>query len=206
MLVVKHFSGEYEHRDPRTKAYATKVKDSSLSFKTFELSQIGREDNSRADALSRLVSAETRNLTGYIYLTEAKMPSIERKECLEIHQGADWMTHIRNFMAKRILPLDQREALKIKQKASNYNIINGRMYCRSVSQPLLRCLNVEEQQQALKMVHEGICREHLAGWSLAFKILRQGFFWPTLRADASEYANKCKQCQLFTTVLKQPPE
>ncbi|XP_074342686.1 uncharacterized protein LOC141680328 [Apium graveolens] len=79
MLVVKHFTGEYEQRDPRTKAYAAKVRDASLSFKTFELSQIGRENNARADALSRLASAETQNLTGSIYLTEAKMPSIEKK-------------------------------------------------------------------------------------------------------------------------------
>ncbi|XP_074323188.1 uncharacterized protein LOC141660123 [Apium graveolens] len=79
MLVVKHFSGEYEQRDPRTKAYATKVKDASLSFETFELSQIGRENNGRANALSRLASAKTQNLTGSIYLTEAKTPSIEKK-------------------------------------------------------------------------------------------------------------------------------
>ncbi|XP_074373897.1 uncharacterized protein LOC141714265 [Apium graveolens] len=52
MLVVKYFTGEYEQRDPRTKAYAAKVRDVSLSFETFELSQIGRENNSRADALS----------------------------------------------------------------------------------------------------------------------------------------------------------
>lgn len=41
---------------------------------------------------------------------------------------------------------------------------------------------------------------------LAFKILRQGFYWPTLRVDAHSYAKKCKQCQLFSTVPKQPPK
>ncbi|XP_074346612.1 uncharacterized protein LOC141685408 [Apium graveolens] len=202
MLVVKHFTGEYEQRDPRTKAYAAKVREASLSFETFQLSQIGRENNSRADALSRLASAETQNLTGSIYLTEAKMPLIEKKECLEIHQGSDWMTPLRNFLEKGILPPDRKDALKIKYRASNYTIINERMYRRSVSQPLLRCLNNEEQQQTLEAVHEGICGEHLAGRSLAFKILRQGFFWPTLRADAIDYAKRCVQCQLFATVPK----
>ncbi|XP_074322719.1 uncharacterized protein LOC141659693 [Apium graveolens] len=206
MLVVKHFTGEYEQRDPRTKAYAAKVHEASLSFETFELSQIGRENNSRVDAISRLASAETQNLTGSIYLTEAKTPSIEKKKCLEIHQGSDWMTPLRKFLEKCILPPDRKDALKIKYRASNYTIINGRMYRRSVSQPLLRCLNNKEQQKALEAVHEGICGEHLAGRSLAFKILRQGFFWPTLRADAVDYARRCVQCQLFATVPKQPPE
>ncbi|XP_074326740.1 uncharacterized protein LOC141664684 [Apium graveolens] len=80
------------------------------------------------------------------------------------------------------------------------------MYRCAATQPLLRCLNPEEQQQALETRHEGICGKHLVGRSLAFKILRQGFFWSTLRADASEHANKCKQCQSFATVSKQPPE
>ncbi|XP_074326805.1 uncharacterized protein LOC141664751 [Apium graveolens] len=180
MLVVKHFSGEYEQRDPRTKAYATKIKESSLLFETFELSQIGRENNSRVDALSRLASVETQSLTGSIYLTEAKTLSIEKKDCLEIHQGANWMTPIHNFMEKGILPLDRREALRVKYRASSYTIFNGIMYRRSVRKPLLRCLNTEKQHQALEAVHEGICGEHLIGRSLAFKILRQGFFCPIL--------------------------
>ncbi|XP_074346394.1 uncharacterized protein LOC141685175 [Apium graveolens] len=91
MLVVKHFSREYEKRDPRTKAYATKVKNDSLSFETFELSQIGRENNEREDALSRLASAEIQSLTGSIYLTEAKTPSVEKRDCLKIHQRNDLM-------------------------------------------------------------------------------------------------------------------
>ncbi|XP_074377252.1 uncharacterized protein LOC141718766 [Apium graveolens] len=98
MMVAKHFSGEYEQRDPRTKAYTIKVKDASLSFETFELSQIGRENNGRAYALSRLASAETKSLTGSIYLTEAKTPSIEKNNYLEIDQGTDWMTPIRSFL------------------------------------------------------------------------------------------------------------
>ncbi|XP_074377407.1 uncharacterized protein LOC141718938 [Apium graveolens] len=117
-----------------------------------------------------------------------------------------WMTPLRNFLEKGILPPDRREALKLKYRASSFTIINGRMYRRSISQPLMRCLNTREQRQALEAVHEGICGEHLAGRSLAFKILRQGFFWPTLKVDASEYAKKCVQCQLFATIPRQPPE
>lgn len=59
MLVVKQFSGEYGQKEPRTKAYAIKVRENALLFDSFELSQIARENNSRADALSLLASAET---------------------------------------------------------------------------------------------------------------------------------------------------
>lgn len=85
MLAVKHFSGEYEQKDPMTRSYATNVHESSLLFESFELNQIGRENNSRVDALSRLASIETQNLTGSIYLTEVKAPSIDKKQCMEIY-------------------------------------------------------------------------------------------------------------------------
>ncbi|XP_063949875.1 uncharacterized protein LOC135152721 [Daucus carota subsp. sativus] len=206
MLVVKHFSGEYEQKEPRTKAYAAKVREQTQFFETFELSAIGREDNGRADALSRLASAETQNLTGSIYLTEVKMPSVDKKACLEIHQGINWMTPIRAYLEKGFLPLGKKEAQKIKYRAASYTLIGGRLFRRSVSQPLLRCLDPEEQLLALETVHEGICGEHLAGRSLALKILRQGFFWPTIREDAANYSKKCRQCQIHSNVPKQPPE
>ncbi|XP_063941458.1 uncharacterized protein LOC135149627 [Daucus carota subsp. sativus] len=206
MLVVKHFSGEYEQKEPRTKAYAAKVREQTQFFETFELSAIGREDNGRADALSRLASAETQNLTGSIHLTEVKTPSVDKKACLEIHQGINWMTPIRAYLEKGFLPLEKKEAQKIKYRAASYTLIGGRLFRRSVSQPLLRCLDSEEQLLALETVHEGICGEHLAGRSLALKILRQGFFWPTLREDAANYSKKCRQCQIHSNVPKQPPE
>ncbi|XP_074352005.1 uncharacterized protein LOC141691165 [Apium graveolens] len=46
---------------------------------SLELGQVGREDDIRADALSRLASAEMHNLTGSIYLIRVRAPSIDKK-------------------------------------------------------------------------------------------------------------------------------
>lgn len=102
------------------------------------------------------------------------------------------------IFGKRNFPLDRKEAQKVKHRSASYTLVGGRLFRRSATQPLLRCLDKDEQLLALETVHEGICREHLAGRSLAFKILRQGFFWPKMKEDATEYAKKCKQCQLFS--------
>lgn len=110
------------------------------------------------------------------------------------------------LLGKNILPLDPKDPQKIMYRASSYTIIGGQLYRRSSTEPLLRFLEPEEQRLALETVHEGICGEHLEGRLLAFKIPRQGFYWPTIRAEAHSYAKKCKQCQLLSTVPKQPPE
>ena len=35
-----------------------------------------------------------------------------------------------------------------------------------------------------------------------FKALRQGYYWPTMKADCMEYARKCDKCQRFSLVSK----
>lgn len=113
MLVFKHFSGEYEQKETRTEAYATRVRDQSSFFESFELSAIVRENNSRADALPRLATAETQNLTGSIYLSEVKTPSIDKKACLEIHQGINWMTPIRAYLERDSFPWRRKKPKKL---------------------------------------------------------------------------------------------
>ncbi|KAL8156579.1 hypothetical protein AgCh_001614 [Apium graveolens] len=57
----------------------------------------------------------------------------------------------------------------------------------------------------LEEVHEGVYADHLAVRALAFKILRNGYFWPILRQDALDYVQKCHQCQIHANITHQPP-
>ena len=56
----------------------------------------------------------------------------------------------------------------------------------------------------MEEIHEGVYGNHSGGYSLAQKILRQGYFWPTMRKDVLDYARRCEKCQIFTTVPKLP--
>lgn len=41
----------------------------------------------------------------------------------------------------------------------------------------------QETERVLADVHEGICGEHIGGRTLAFKVLRWEFYWPTLHKE-----------------------
>nr|KYP31642.1 Transposon Ty3-I Gag-Pol polyprotein [Cajanus cajan] len=56
-------------------------------------------------------------------------------------------------------------------------------------------LNDEEANYVLREVHEGICGSHSGGRTLATKVLRAGYYWPTLKSDCMEFVKKCIQCQ-----------
>ena len=58
----------------------------------------------------------------------------------------------------------------------------------------------------MREIHKGICENHTKGQSLAFETLRQGYYWPTMKVDCMEFAQKCNKCQRFSHVSKAHPE
>jgi len=59
-------------------------------------------------------------------------------------------------------------------------MLNEKLYKKGFSQPYLRCVEVEEAKYILEEVHKGICRDHMGARSLVGKIMRAGYFWPTM--------------------------
>ncbi|KAL2241045.1 UNVERIFIED_CONTAM: Retrovirus-related Pol polyprotein from transposon [Sesamum indicum] len=53
----------------------------------------------------------------------------------------------------------------------------------------------------LREIHEGSCGNHFGARSLALKVTRQGYFWPTLMKDSKEFVRKCEKCQKFASQI-----
>ncbi|KAD2805369.1 hypothetical protein E3N88_38746 [Mikania micrantha] len=58
----------------------------------------------------------------------------------------------------------------------------------------------------MKDIHEGDCGNHTGGRALLMKILRIGYFWPTMRKDVMSYSQRCDACQRHCNILHQPGE
>ena len=103
-------------------------------------------------------------------------------------------------------PENRKQARKLKYRAARYTLLDGLLYHRGFTLPLLRYLDDEEANYVLREIHEGICRNHSRVRTLAFKALRQGYFWPTMHQDAKGIAKNCKVYQSFSYVPVWPPE
>ncbi|XP_022851921.1 uncharacterized protein LOC111373597 [Olea europaea var. sylvestris] len=66
-------------------------------------------------------------------------------------------------------------------------ISNGVLFRRSFTLPYLRCLKHSEPLQVMTEVHEGICGNHQGARVLAYKLIRYGYYWPSLKKDATDY-------------------
>jgi hypothetical protein len=53
--------------------------------------------------------------------------------------------------------------------------------------------------------HTGACGGHLSRLETTQKILRAGYFWPTLIKDCIESVKKCHPCQVFSRKMRAHP-
>ena len=206
-LIVKQVNGEFEARDLRMSKYLTVVKSLLCDFTDFQIIYIPREENSQADALSKVASADFPNLARQVLLEVLEAPSIEAQiETAPIERLPEesWMTPIWNYLQTGVLPHDPLEARRIEFRSNRYLIRDRVLYKKAFSGPLLKCLDPIRGHQVLLEVHAGACGNHLGARSLAYKVLRQGYFWPTLKKDSAELVKKCRECQFFSRISHSP--
>eukprot|EP00253_Pinus_taeda_P022517 PITA_22517 len=58
-----------------------------------------------------------------------------------------------------------------------------------------RCIREDEVYDILKACHDRPCGGHFADKRTAHKVLRMGYYWPSLFKDAKEYVRACDSCQ-----------
>ena len=95
---------------------------------------------------------------------------------------------------------------KVRKRATKFIILNDTLYKRGFSMPYLKCVNEEEAKYILEEIHEKICGDHVSPRSLVSKVIRTGYFWPTMQVDAMELIKKCDNCQRFGSVQCLPVE
>ena len=140
--------------------------------------------NVQADRLARLATSQIADLDSIVHIETLEAPSTEESVLILCTLSKpSWMDPIITYLKSGALPTDASASRKIKCLALHYTLLDGQLYKRSFSSPLLKCLLPSEADYALREVHEGIYGNHLGGRMLAYKILRQGYYWPIIQDD-----------------------
>ncbi|GAU24562.1 hypothetical protein TSUD_149030 [Trifolium subterraneum] len=205
-LVTNQVAGEYQTKDPQLMKYLEKVKSLAKQFKSFELVHVPRYQNSRADLLSKLASTKKPgNNRTVIQETISTLSTVASEMAFPLEQE-DWRSPIIKYLKSDELPSEREKAIKIRKLAAHYPIMGDRLYKRGFSSPLLLCVGDHEAQTIIKEIHDGSCGNHIGARSLAGKVARAGYFWPTLFQDASRYVRSCDECQKHADIHHAPGE
>jgi hypothetical protein len=67
---------------------------------------------------------------------------------------------------------------------------------------LLRCIDSMKSQKVLVKFHEGNCGGHFAPPTTTHRIMRVGYYWPTIFKDSYAMIRKCISCKIFSRKMK----
>ncbi|KAK8956702.1 hypothetical protein KSP39_PZI001093 [Platanthera zijinensis] len=130
-------------------------------------------------------------------VSERFQPSVEEGEAMQVDQHDSKVDPFILYLSKGEYHPTIKDQRRFKIKATYYNLIFGILYRRTLISLMARCVIEEEVPIILRDIHSGECGSHFGARTLEQRILRQGYFWPTMRRDAEIYAKKCIQCQKF---------
>ena len=207
-LVVRQIEDTYEAKSETMILYLQKVRDLLKKFVLVQVKHVHRAENSRADALAKLATASQEDLgksTPVEYLAE---PSIDLYGMVVAQAGSKqtWMEPIWDYIIDGTLSDDQKEVAKIRTRSARFTNHKGSLYKRGFFTPFLKCIVGEDTEYVLREVHEGICGNHIGARALAGKVLRQGYYWPTILKDATDLVKKCRICQEHAKISHLPSE
>ncbi|XP_011081468.1 uncharacterized protein LOC105164513 [Sesamum indicum] len=187
-LVAMQVQATYEMCEWSMTQYLARVKDMMKKSDRCTIIQIPRDENMRADALSRFGSLVEGIKERKITVMVKSKPIIDEAEVHVVETADSWKTPFVRYLKHGELPSDAITAKRLQFKANRFTMIGDDLYKRTPEGILLKCLDAERAQYVMKEIHEGSCGNHSGGRSLAQKIIRQGYFWPTIVEDSLENA------------------
>ncbi|XP_016207175.1 uncharacterized protein LOC107647621 [Arachis ipaensis] len=163
-----------------------------------------REQNHRVDVLSKLATTQAHTAT-LLQSTLDKL-SIESATILTTLSKESWQEPYIQYLRHGSIPKEIGDKSKFRRQASFFTLLNNTLYRRGYSRPLLKCLDRSEADLLLAKAHEGICGIHCGARSLAQKVLRAGFYWPTIWEDSRRKVRTCDNCQKHSPIINMPAE
>ncbi|GKC89875.1 reverse transcriptase domain-containing protein [Tanacetum coccineum] len=185
-LVANQVNGTYVAKETDMIRYLEKVKTLTSSFKAFSIKQVPRNENKKADALSKITSTSFAHLSKQVLVEELKEKSISTTEVLAVveEEGDTWMTPIFKYLSDGTLLVEEKKARAVKRKSWQFFIINGILYKKSFLGPCM----------------------HAGTRSVVAKALRIGYYWPTMHEDARKSIQECQECQVYKPVPRNPQQ
>lgn len=148
-------------------------------FQHFSITRVPRCANAQANKLSKLTSDSLIQLRQAIIIEEFLNPSIDNQVNIlrEIEEMEEcWMTPIFQYLTQETLHRDKVSTRRIKLKAPQYVIQEGKLYRQSYLQLWLRCIEPIQADYVIREFHEDACDSYVGAWTLSKKIMGWGYY------------------------------
>ena len=186
-LAISQINGDFDAKDPKMAAYRNVVLKISARFKGLEFHHVVRENNQAADILAR-IGAKRDPVPPNIFVERLFKPSVvwegesgntstdpntppDSEPSDTIGGSATEITPSAHVIMAVIAPWTepflayltrQEEARCIVRRSKAYKVHEGKLYKKSATGVLQRCISEEEGRQLLAEIHAGLGGHHAA--------------------------------------------
>jgi ribonuclease HI len=154
----------------------------------------------KGQGLAKLLAESNCKALGISFINEqAESSNRNFQDALSLAE-CDWYRDILYFLQELKPPdgMGKSKARALKLKAVRYCLIDQTLYWKDPLGVFLRCLDPQEAQKVTFDFHSGLCGGHHFWKTTAHRILRAGYYWPTLFPDVCREIRACTKCQRFS--------
>jgi hypothetical protein len=146
---------------------------------------------------------------------QPEVPSAPEGEALRVEEersevtpNQNWQSPYLQYLHRGELPLDRAKARRLARCAKSFVLLGDgkELYHCSPSGILQRCISITEGRELLREIHSGPRGHHAAPRALVGNAFRQGFYWPTVVADATRIVRTCEGCQFYARQTHLPAQ
>eukprot|EP00253_Pinus_taeda_P011266 PITA_11266 len=214
-LVIQQVKGNFVTNDKRLRSYSSAATELLKSFTEFQIAKIPRAQNLHAHSLATFASTCKLPLEPHhCFTAEIKhRPSVPNN--VKDLQVFDDDTQTNNFLTLQEefsgLNIDTETAIQSQRletasqsqilETTSQSKIQGKQNNQAISPKTANQIlhptifnkhNIQEIQQI-----KCDCGGHLYWKSTVDKILRAGYYWPTIFSDIKKFSTSCHKCQVF---------
>jgi hypothetical protein len=126
--------------------------------------------------------------------------------CCAQNSNSPWYDDIKLCLEHGSAPchLDPTKRRALRLKSACFHLVNGILFRQNFDGVLMRCLEKDEANEVLVELHAGEVGGHFGGDTTTHKVLRAGYYWPTLFRDTDALCHKCTICQKASGRLQKP--
>jgi hypothetical protein len=158
----------------------------------------------KGQGLAKLLAKENCQALGISFINECsgiqqnQLPDIDHQREPPLAR-CPWYKDVIYFLQELRPPegLQKSKARSLKLKAVRYCLIDQVLYWKDLMGVLLKCMSPQEVEMIVVEFHNGLCGGHHFWRATAHKILRAGYYWPTMFTDIYKRVRTCIKCQKF---------
>ncbi|XP_020166871.1 uncharacterized protein [Aegilops tauschii subsp. strangulata] len=180
-------------------AYLEEVRRLKKRFLSMKLQHVPHSYNKEADDIAKQASHHEPQ-SPVVFEERLLRPSVAPPAV------GTMVARLRAYLESGTLPEDDIEAEWLARRAEPYYLRDGDLYRKRPNGEALRCISVEQGCELLADIHGGDCSHRYSSRTLAGKVLRSRFYWPTVLQDTTELILPYEVCQFHAKQIHQPTE